>query len=280
MFDPAYIDSIKPTLGGRLFYYLLPFRRRTVNENIHRVFSKLLSPEQQHKLALCFYSHIARSLKENLMMRFQSEESIKQRAEVIGHEKVIAAASLGKGVLILSGHFGNWEFAPIAGIMNFKEFQGRFYFIRKMIKAKWLERLLFRRYYQAGLNVIPKKNSLNQVCDALEQQNAVVFVMDQHASLDAKDGIVVDFFGSPAGTYRSLATIAQYMKTPVLPASSYRRADGTHVLEFHDPLEWESHTDRAEELYANTLAYNRALEKIVLAHPDQWLWMHKRWKVS
>lgn len=212
-------------------------------------------------------------------MRFMSEDTLRSRVEVRGHEKMLDVVAHGKGVLVLTGHFGNWELAPIGGVLNFKEFQGQFHFIRRTLAFKSLERFLFKRYYQAGLNVIPKKNSLDQVRQALDENHAVVFVLDQHASLVNRDGIAVEFFGKKAGTYRSLATFARYTNIPVVPAASYRLPNGKHVLEFYDAIHWVDYEGSQESLYQNTLAYNQALEKIVLAHPEQWNWMHKRWKL-
>lgn len=276
-----YLASIKPTLGGKFLYYCLPFRKKVVLQNLHRVFSKVLTAEEIHKLALCFYSHIATSCKENFRLRFMSQQAMQEQAEVIGSEELLALSQqgAGSGILILTGHFGNWELAPIAGILNFRQFQGRFHFVRKTLSHKWFEKILFRRYYQAGLQVIPKKNALFPVCDALDQKDAVVFVLDQHAGLNIKDGIRAEFFGIPAGTYRSLALIARYTGVPVVPACSYRKPNGKHVLQFYPPLPWQSAATQEEEIYLNTLAYNQALEKMILAHPEQWLWMHKRWKL-
>lgn len=274
-----YIELLKPSLAGKFLYYCVPFRKRIVLKNMNIVFSEALNHKQIKKLALAFYSHIATSLKENLMMRFWSEEKIKNQAEVKGTEYIKQVLDENKGVLILTGHFGNWEFAPIAGILNFKMLQGRFYFIRKLIVNKWIEKKMFSRYYNAGLNVIPKKNSLTKVCQVLEDNSAVVFVMDQHACIGSKDGLKADFFGKAAGTYRSLATIARNMEVPVVPAQSYRKSDGTHVLEFHKPLQWIEASKSKEELLQNTQLYNHALEKMILKHPEQWLWMHKRWKI-
>ncbi len=245
---------------------------------MQQVFGDSITLKEKQHLAKAFYSHIAKSLKENILMRFWSEDKIRDHAEVLGADHVVQARAGGKGVLILTGHFGNWEFAPIAGILNFKMLQGHFYFVRKLIGTKWLEKILFRRYYQAGLNVIPKKNALTQVCDALDENCAVVFVMDQHASMHPKDGIMVDFFGKPAGTYRSLATIARNMSAPVLPAQSYRKPDGTHVLEFLPPVPWQEADNARAALEINTKQYNQQLEKMILRYPEQWLWMHRRWK--
>ena len=201
------------------------------------------------------------------------------QVEVRGHDTILSLARHGKGVLVVTGHFGNWEFAPIGGILNFKAFQGQFHFIRRTLGNKVIERILFRRYYQAGLQVIEQKNALAQVCDALDANHAVVFVLDQHASCVNRDGIAVEFFGEKAGTYRSLASIARYTGLPVVPASTYRKPDGGHVLEFHDPISFRACATTQQTLYENTLAYNQALERIILAHPEQWSWFHKRWKL-
>ena len=95
--------------------------------------------------------------------------------------------------------------------------------------------------------------------------------MDQHNKVGSK-AIAVEFFGRKAGTNRSLALVARQSGAPVIPAVSYRGADGRHVMKFHPPLEWISARSPREEVYLNTLGYNRVLERFVLDHPDQWLW--------
>ena len=274
------IKALRVSLSGRFIYWFLPYRRKTVLTNINSVYGEKLTFSEKKHLAKAFYSHIATSIKEAFQLRFISKERLQACVEVKGHEQMLKIVANQKGVLVLTGHFGNWEFAPLGGILNFKQFQGHFHFIRRTLGSKRLERILFRRYYEAGLHVIPKKNSLQMVGDALDKNHAVVFVMDQHASIANRDGIPVEFFGKPAGTYRSLATIARHTNIPVVPAASYRLAKGKHVLEFYEPIMWEECGSNQESLYTNTLKYNQALEKIILAHPEQWIWLHKRWKLK
>ncbi len=274
------IQSLPVSLAGKFFYYILPYRRKVIQKNIDQVFADRLSDNAKSHLIKAYYSHLASSLKEAFQLRFMSSDKLKQSVEVKGEEWLFKIAEKNQGVLILTGHFGNWEFAPIGGIMNFEAFKGRFHFIRKSIGMKKIEQILFKRYYEAGLNVIPMKNSLGKVCDALEQNHAVVFVMDQHAIIDNRDGIAVEFFGKKAGTYRSLATIARHYQAAVVPAAGYRKANGRHVLEFFPPIPWQEFDDRKTALYQNTLAYNQALEQLVLSHPEQWHWLHKRWKLK
>ena len=274
------IDALHVSKTGRFLCRFLPYRKQVILSNIDHVFGEDLNSTQKMHLVKAFYSHLASSIKETIQLRFMSERELCSRVEVRGHERLLDVAAQNKGVLVLTGHFGSWEFAPIGGIASFKQFQGQFHFIRRNIGNKTLEKILFRRYYQAGLNVITKANALQHVTEALEQNHAVVFVLDQHASLANRDGIAAEFFGKKAGTYRSLATFARNTGVPVVPAASYRLPNGRHVLEFHEAIHWEDKPGNQAALYHNTCAYNRALEKIILAHPEQWWWLHRRWKLD
>lgn len=274
------IRQARVSAAGRVIYHLLPYRKRVIRANIDQVFGDGLPETLKTHLIKAFYSHLITSIKETIALRFMSEEALRSRVEVRGYERLLNIAKEGRGVLVVTGHFGSWEFAPLGGILNFKQFQGQFHFIRRTLGNKYLERILFRRYYHAGLNVIPKKNALQHVSDALDKNHAVVFVLDQHASIVNKDGVAVEFFGKKAGTYRSLASIARHTGIPVVPAAGYRLSHGRHVLEFYDPIPYQEYPTTQESIYKNTLAYNQALERIILAHPEQWVWLHKRWKLK
>ncbi len=273
-----YIAGLEPTRTGLFLYYCLPYRKKVIMENLQRVFAGVLDQAEMIKLAQSYYSHLATSIKETILSRFQTVDAVKKAVIVEGEEHLYAASKQKKGILILTGHFGNWEYAPIGGLMQFPEYFGRFHFIRKTLAIKWLERLLFRRYFAAGIRVIPKKNAIPKVISALEKNDAVVFVLDQAASIKNKQGVPTHFFGQPVGTYRSLATIARATGAPVVLGTSYRRQDGRHVMSFLPAIKWQADPDGKKEIIQNTENYNRALETLVLAHPDQWLWMHRRWK--
>jgi KDO2-lipid IV(A) lauroyltransferase len=275
----AQIKALPVSRAGRFVAAFLPYRKHVILENMQHVFQDQLTHDEKWHLAKAFYTHLLRSLKETLQLRLMSRRRLIARVDVKGHEKVLDIAEAGKGVLILTGHLGSFEFAPIAGMMKFEQFSGRFHFIRRKLGNKLLERLLFQRYYNAGLHVITKENALAHVTEALDKNHAVVFVLDQHASLVNRDGVAAEFFGKKAGTYRSLATFARHTNVPVVPASSYRKPDGRHVLEFHEPILWQEYKGNHEAIYQNTCVYNRALEKMILAHPEQWWWMHRRFKL-
>ena len=264
---------------GRVMYRFFPYRKKVIISNINQVFGETLSPAAKKHLIIAFYAHFLKNLKETWRLRFMSEAGLMANVRVEGHEHLLNVAAKQNGILVLTGHFGNWEFAPLGGILQFKDFKGHFHFIRKSIGLKLLENILFKRYFKVGLKIINKTNALNKIVTALEQNHAVVFVLDQHATLANKDGIAVEFFGKKAGTYRSLAMVSRYTEVPVVPAASYRGSDNKHVLKFYPPIAWQDANVPEQGLYENTKRYNEVLEKIILEHPEQWWWLHKRWKI-
>jgi len=191
-------------------------------------------------------------------------------------EALLTAHELGKGVLVLTGHFGNFEVATAAGLAQFPQAHGRFHFVRRPIRPEWLDRLVTRRFRKAGFGVLPKRGGLDAILDRLAAGDLVVFPFDQHAN--RKDGVLAEFFGHPAGTFRSLAVIALTTGAPVVPASSWREPNGQHVLRFEAQILPTEHYDTNEAIRLTTRSYNRALERMIVRRPEQWWWVHRRWK--
>ena len=260
--------------AGKFMYHRLPIRRATVMSNLRRAFGAALDEQEIVILAQAFYGHLLRSVAEfaraNLV---PAARGPLVRVENI--DAILRAHALGRGTLVLSGHFGNWEVALPAAIESFPQYRGRFHILRRPLPA-WLDKLVTRRMRRSGLGVIAKRGSLQTILDRLAAKDAVVFIMDQHAG--ARDGVLAEFFGAPAWTFRSLALIALSTGAPVVPVALWREADGSHVLRFEEALSPADGATADEAIAANTRRYNAALERIILRHPEQWFWLHRRWK--
>jgi KDO2-lipid IV(A) lauroyltransferase len=275
---PARIAGLAPSAAGVACYWVFPVRRRVILANMRRVFGPDADPHALRHLAQCFYTHVLRSTAEYVATMFLSPERQARRVEIVGVEHLFAAEKLGRGILVLTGHFGNWELAVTAAMFQYQQYRNRFHFIRKSL-AGGLERLVFGRFRRAGLRIIAPSNALDAVLRVLGDNEVAIFIMDQHVTTRSRKGVAVDFFGTPAGTNRGLALVAAHSGAPVIPATSYREHGGRHVLRFDPPLAWIADDDPERELYLNTRGYNETLERYVLEHPDQWFWMHRRWKL-
>jgi KDO2-lipid IV(A) lauroyltransferase len=262
---------------GKALYHLLPYRRGVVLGNFRRVFGNVLSEAEILRLAQAYYAHYFRFLIEFVRLPFMSAAKRRAWIRVENMESPLRAHEQGRGILLLTGHFGNFEVATVAGIGQFPQYRGLFHFVRRALKPKWFNDFVTYRFRRAGFGTLPKRGSLDTILNLLSTGAIIVFVFDQHAG--AKDGIPVDFFGQPAGTFKSLALLALTTKAPVIPAASWREPDGTHVLRFEDPLPLIECEDVTEAIRLNTRAYNAAIERMLLRHPEQWVWMHRRWKL-
>jgi KDO2-lipid IV(A) lauroyltransferase len=272
--EPAVVDV---PFAGRFLFRLFPLRRKVILANLNRVYGDTVAPGEIVRLAQAHYGHLWRLFGEFLKFRWLSQARKTTLVRVENIEGLVAAVNQGRGVLVLTGHFGNWEVATIAGIGNYPEVRGRFHFVRRAIKPRWLDALVTRRFNQAGFGVLPKRGSLDAILATLAAGDMIVFPFDQHAR--PPDGIEVDFFGYPAWTFKSLAIIALATGAPVLPATSWREPDGRHVLRFEDALSPIELPNTNDAIRANTRAYNATLERLILARPEQWYWVHRRWKV-
>ncbi len=263
---------------GRLLYYLFPYRRGVVLGNLRRVFGGYIPESEILKLAQAYYAHYIRFLLEFLRLPFMSAERRKSSMRIENMEVAVRAHEQGKGILLLTGHFGNFEVATVAGIGQFPGYRGLFHFVRRPLKPKLLNDFITWRTRRAGFGTLTKRGSLDTILDLLAGGAIVVYVFDQHAGKG--NGITVDFFGHPAGTFKSVALLALSTGTPVVPAYSWRAPDGRHVLRFEEPLPLIEGENVGEAIRRNTRAYNEAIERMLLRHPEQWIWMHRRWKVT
>jgi len=266
----------EPSWRARLLYALLPLRRQVVLDNLQRVYGDTADAAEIKRLAQAHYGHLGRLLWEFLWYPWLPRARKLAMVRVEGLDDLLAAHAQGKGVLVLTGHFGNFEVATSAGLASFPQAHGRFHFVRRPIRPEWLDRLVTRRFRKAGFGVLPKRGGLDAILDRLAAGDLVVFPFDQHAQ--RKDGVEVEFFGHPAGTFRSLSVIALSTGAPVVPASSWREPDGHHVLRFEKPLYAVEQADANEAIRQSTREFNRALELLIVRRPEQWWWVHRRWK--
>ncbi len=268
--------TTKVSLWGRILYRLLPIRRAVILENLRRAYGDRVPEAEIERLAAAHYAHLWRLMLEILSYPLIPRAKRLKLVRVENLDAIARARDEGKGVIVLSGHFGNFEVSTTAGIASFPGLEEHFYFLRRPIKPQWLDAYVTRRFRKAGFGVLPPRGSLDWLLGRLADGDLVVFPFDQYAV--GRDGIPVEFFGHSARTLRSLALIAQASGAPVVPTASWREPNGKHVLHFDEALPYIECADFDEEVRRNTRAYNAALERLIVRHPEQWWWVHQRWK--
>jgi KDO2-lipid IV(A) lauroyltransferase len=194
-------------------------------------------------------------------------------SRIVVHNRDVLTARRGQGVLILSGHFANWEIMPITGA----ELGVDGAIVYRPPNNPYVDRYIARaRAIKGYAEQISKHNGVKRIFTLLRGGKAILLLADQKTN----EGIPVPFFGRHAMTTPAPAALALKLKAPVVLASNKRLGGARFAVTVHPPLAFEPSGDEEADTRALTLAINRKLEEIVRADPGQWLWIHRRWPTA
>ena len=257
--------------------FLRSFKKSKSRNNIEKVFQHAISVQEKNRLAQAYYSHLITTLREIFLYALLSKKRLEKRIRIIGIEHLHQAMSREKGVIVITGHYGNWEFAPLFFPSKVPVYKSRYYCIRESLRFTFLDNIFIRRFENAGFKIINRKNAVRQSLAALQKKGTVCFPFDLRPSCHIKNKVQTDFLDQKTNSYSSLAYIARRFKCPVLSITFYRINKKQHVMEIYPELEWQEYEDKEQAYLHNTQIYNKRLEEMLLKYPEQWLWSYKRW---
>jgi len=261
--------------GARLAAFLLRLRpglRRAAMENLHLAF-----PEWSKKRRQAVIWGMARQLgwmgAEFAHFPRDTRENIERLVLLEGFENFAAAQARGKGVLFLTGHMSAWEVAPFAQAL----FGHPLHFLVRAIDNTRVDDLITRYRCLSGNSPIEKNQSARAVLKVLAAGGTVGVLADHNTLL--AEGVFVDFFGIPACTTAGLARFALHADAAVVPGFlNWDSALRKYRLCFEPAIELARTGDDAADVRENTQRFTRVIENYVRRYPDQWLWLHRRWK--
>jgi Kdo2-lipid IVA lauroyltransferase/acyltransferase len=202
-----------------------------------------------------------------------SRKNIEDIVVIDGFENFDAAKRAGKGVLFLTGHMSAWELSSFAHAL----YGYPLHFLVRPVSNRRIDALVNRYRCLSGNKPIDKNKSARAILKVLGEAGTVGILMDHNTSLD--EGVFVNFFGIPASTSSGLARLALRTDAAVVPGfllwDASRRK---YRLRFEPAVELSRTEDEETDVRENTQRFTRVIEEFVRAHPDQWLWVHKRWK--
>ncbi|MBU2468063.1 MAG: lysophospholipid acyltransferase family protein [Proteobacteria bacterium] len=260
---------------GRLAMALDQRHRRIVLDNLSVSFPEKDQAWVQDTGRKVF-EHIAQVAVEIPRLVRLSPEKILAHARCHGLDNVRRALAKGNGLILLTGHFGNWEWGNIAGSMCLG--------FGALIVARpidWLpaDRLVNGwRTKSCDSEVVPKSRSARALLRGIKQNRMLGLLMDQN--VDWYDGEWVDFFGRPACTNKGLALLARSTGAPVIPYHNWRAEDGKFDVYFGEEVPLVKTSDKTMDIWQNTQNYTKVLEDIIRQKPEQWFWLHQRWKTK
>jgi Kdo2-lipid IVA lauroyltransferase/acyltransferase len=202
-----------------------------------------------------------------------TRQNIGQIVAVEGEENFECARERGKGVLFLTGHMSAWELAPFAHAL----YGHPLHFLVRPVANRRVDALVNSYRCLSGNAPIDKNRAARAILKVLGEGGTVGILADHNTALE--ESVFVDFFGIPASTTSGLARVALRTDAAVVPG--FLRWDATnrkYVLGFAPAVELTRSGDEERDVIENTARFTKVIEAFVRAHPDQWLWVHKRWK--
>ncbi len=256
---------------GQLAFSVLRIRRRVTLNNLRHALSGSHDKREIVKIGARCYRNLGRGLVEFCRFPTLDRKNLGEMLQIEGMEHVQQALDRGSGAIILSGHFGAWEFLGPAFALNGYPVDG----LVRSQRNPLADELMFHHRSGMGVGIIRARRTLRGVLRSLRNNRLVIILGDQDGG---RDGIFVPFMGRPASTARGVARFAIGAGTSVLMCFVIRQQDGRHRLVIDPPMEIPHTGDRGADLLAILQTYTWRLESYVKTYPDQWFWPHRRWK--
>ena len=256
-----------------LTVYLLHFRLRQVGmRNLELAFPEKSGREHAQILRGEFTS-LGRQLAEVCKFPQYSIENIDEIVVYDGFENYERALARGKGVLFLTGHIGGWELSAFTHSLHGHPV----HIVMRPMDNVYLDRLIRGYRTLHGNKTVDKDDFVRGLLGAMKQGETVGILMD--TNMTPPQGVFVDFFGIPACTATGLARIALRTDAALVPGFTlWDPGLGKYRLRFDPALELIRTNDNEADVVANTQLFTNVVEDYVRRYPDQWLWVHRRWK--
>lgn len=245
-------------------------RRATSLANLERALGPDLDAEARWRIGRAAYEHLGTSFMEFLGLARCDAEVLRRRVEIVGLEHAQAVLRAGRGAIVASGHYGNWELGSAGGAAYGLPIT----LVVAPLRNRAVDDLVQRVRGGAGQEVLGRGMALRRVRQALAANRLVCFMCDQDAR---RRGVFVPLFGVPASTPKGAAQIAVRLGVPFLPVLNRRLDGGRHRVEFFTPLT-PPPGDEETQVRGLLAAFNAWLEAAVRADPRQYWWAHRRWK--
>ena len=258
-------------LGG-LAHTVTPRWRAIADRNLRLAFPET-SESRRKEIVRDVYRNLGRVLLSVARMPRIDQGNIGQWLEYEGYKHYDEARRRGRGVLYLTAHLGNWELSAHAHGLHGHPL----HVVVRTLDNPYFDRFVAGRRVCSGNHVIRKQEFARRSIKAINAQEAVGALVDQNTS--GEDGVFVDFFGHQASATSGIARLAMRTGAPVIPGFAFWDGERRkHVLRFSPPVPMVDTGDKEADLAENTQRCQRVIEEAIREHPEQWLWIHRRWK--
>jgi KDO2-lipid IV(A) lauroyltransferase len=257
---------------GLLLFHIWGSRRRIAVENLTETVNvhAIIITQPAETIIRNNFKNLGRALAEVVKIYYGLGRKIIDAVEIDGMEHLQKARAKGKGVLLITGHCGNWELLAIAASTKVAPIS----VVVRPVNNPYINSLVERIRKKYGNRVIDKKGALKPIMQCLKKNDCIGILMDQ--AVIPEEGYVVNFLGRGAWTTKMPALIARKTGAVAIPAFIHRHDGGHRITIYPEVRLSDAEAEKAVKM--DTKAFSRFIEDYVREHPAEWLWIHRRWK--
>ena len=257
---------------GDFAFTVLRIRRQVTMDNLTAAFPEW-SPAQVERTARDCYRHFGITFLEFARFPLLGDDQFRSLVEIRRVEYLVEAKRQGQGLVLCTGHFGNWEaFGARVALDGFPV-----WVTAKTQRNPAIDDYVTRAREARGMRVLKVEEGFRRMLRPLRDGEFMTFLIDQDAG---RRGIFIDFLGRPASTALGVARFARMSHCPIVSGYVVRQPDGRYVAEFEAPIHLREDLEPDEAERDALVRLVAQLEERVRRHPEQWFWMHRRWKTQ
>lgn len=257
----------------RIFFLMSRKHRLITVSNLTHAFPEK-SPAEIDIIAKNVFNHFAVMVAEVFDIPFLTRENISRYLYPEDFKELERRMADKNGAILFTAHFGNWELLAASMAILVRPAVA----VYRPLDNPFLDEVLRWIRTSGGNRLISKNRAMRQILRAIKKGEIVGMLIDQNETW--QDGVFVDFFGRPACTTEGMALIAAHTGAPVMPLFLARDSSGKYRLISGAEVELVDTGDTDRDAYINTQNFTKVMEDVIRSWPDQWLWMHQRWKTK
>ena len=264
-----------PILRGisSLVYRLDAKHRHVARVNLDLAYGDTMSDDEKERIIRKSYENLVFNLADFIASQGITKKELARKVHIENPQIVEEAKRSGRPVVFITAHYGNWELLPYvsSALLGLPTTV-----VGRPLDSKAMNDLLEKNRRQFDVEVTTKKGAVKGLIKALRQDRAVGVLIDQNTA--EKDGVLIDFFGKKARQTPIAALLAKRLDALVIPVFVTSEDHKLFTIHIHPPIPYERRNDVEEEIVANVQNQAHAIEEAIREKPDEWFWLHQRWK--
>ena len=249
-------------------------RQRThiARVNLDLAFGDTIPEKEKERIIRRTYENLMVIALDTILNQGASKEQILSKVRFENEVILEKALQSGKPIIFITAHYGNWELGTLAIAARFTPIS----VVGRPLDWTWANRILTATREQFGVRMIPKRKAMKEMIGVMKAGGALGLVVDQNTA--SKEGILIDFFGKRARHTPAAAILARKFNAVVIPVYSHSDDYRHWTVTFHEPIPMEKSDDVDADILRHVQKQAEITEKIIREKPDEWFWLHQRWK--